>query len=356
MAVVTAAGQWVGAAVLVLSVTGLLRWIVRVVPIPVVKGIQMGAGLSLVIGAGSSLLKPLSWAHPVLDNRIWALVAFLALIATQKLARFPFALVFFLLGLLFAFIVVIVDDHSAPKFHMWHPRFYMPKWVDSHGSDALGMAIAQLPLTTLNSIIAVCQLSQELLPDLPAPSVTSMGLSVAFMNLSSTWFGVMPLCHGSGGLAAQYRFGARSGASIIILGSFKIVLGLLFGETLVDVLGHYPKSVLGIMVFAAGLELAKVGNSLNDGAPDLWQTAASQDGEESSLHSVVPRSRLSEEERAERWAVMLTTAGGILAFRNDAMGFVAGMLCHGTFELSRAISNRRKGRFAPGGERDPLLR
>jgi xanthine/uracil/vitamin C permease (AzgA family) len=43
-----AAGLTMGIAVLVLSATGLLRWLGRVVPVPVVKGIQVGAGLSLV--------------------------------------------------------------------------------------------------------------------------------------------------------------------------------------------------------------------------------------------------------------------------------------------------------------------
>ena len=56
-----AAGLTVAIAVLVLSVTGLLRWLNRVVPVPVVKGIQVGAGLSLAISAGTSLIKPLEW-------------------------------------------------------------------------------------------------------------------------------------------------------------------------------------------------------------------------------------------------------------------------------------------------------
>ncbi|MCF7643722.1 putative sulfate/molybdate transporter, partial [Acinetobacter johnsonii] len=81
--------------------------------------------------------------------------------------------------------------------------------------------IGQLPLTTLNSIIAVSALAADLLPDLPTPSVTSIGLSVALMNLTGTWFGAMPVCHGAGGLAAQFRFGARSGASVILLGLLK---------------------------------------------------------------------------------------------------------------------------------------
>ncbi|KAM5352198.1 hypothetical protein ACJ41O_004921 [Fusarium nematophilum] len=347
MGVVTAAGQWVGAAVLIMSVTGLLRWVVRVVPIPVVKGIQLGAGLSLILSSGSSLLQPLHWLHPALDNRLWALFAFLALIGTQKLPRFPYALLFFLLALLLAFIQVQASDQSLPWFHVWHPRFVMPRWVGKGDSPALWMAIGQLPLTTLNSIIAVSALSQDLLPDLPTPSVGSIGISVALMNLTSTWFGGMPVCHGAGGLAAQYRFGARSGASIILLGLLKMVLGLLFGETLVDLLRHYPRSLLGIMVLAAGLELAKVGQSLNQGASDLWQAAARQ---ETRRHR-----DLSDEERIERWTVMLMTTAGILAFRNDAVGFLAGMLCHGAYRLSQRLSEWKSRRGGFLTERDALL-
>lgn len=355
MGVVVAAGQWVGAAVLVMSLTGLLRWAVAVVPIPVVKGIQLGAGLSLIIGAGSSLLQPLHWVHPALDNRIWALFAFLALIATQSLPRFPYALCFFVLALFFAFIQVLISDHSLPWFHVWHPEFGLPTWVGSHDMPALWMAIGQLPLTTLNSIIAVSALSHDLLPELPTPSVTSMGLSVALMNLTGTWFGAMPVCHGAGGLAAQYRFGARSGASIIFLGLIKILVGLIFGETLVDLLGRYPKSLLGIMVLAAGLELAKVGHSLNQGATDLWQESADQEAPNRS--GVLRKHReLSDDERMERWTVMLVTTAGIMAFRNDAVGFLAGMLCHWAYRLSERVARWRSKRSGFSTERDPLLR
>lgn len=230
----------------------------------------------------------------------------------------------------------------------------MPKWLGSGDLPALWMAIGQLPLTTLNSIVAVSALSNDLLPDLPTPSVTSLGISVGLMNLTSTWFGGMPVCHGAGGLAAQYRFGARSGASIIFLGLFKILLGLVFGETLVNLLSYYPKSLLGIMVFAAGLELAKVGHSLNKGAPDLWQTAAEQEYDGSSAGARRHR-HLSDEERLERWTVMLTTTAGILAFRNDAVGFLAGMLCHGAYKLSQYLAEWKTRRNSLLTERAPLL-
>lgn len=348
MGVVIAAGQWVSAIVLIMSATGLLRIFVRVIPLPVVKGVQLGAGLSLVLGAGSSLLTPLHWIQPALDNRLWAIFAFLVLVCTQRLTRFPYALLFFILALTFAAIGAVTSEYDLPSFHIWRPSIIIPSWIGEHDSPALWMAIGQLPLTTLNSIVAVCQLSEELIPEVPAPSVTAMGLSVAFMNLTGGWFGAMPVCHGSGGLAAQYRFGARSGASIMMLGLVKMVLGLLFGETIVGLLRNYPKSLLGVMVFAAGLELAKVGNSLNDSAPDLCEIAAGQrDGQ--------AHRKLTEAERMERWTIMLTTTGGLLAFRNDALGFLAGMLCHGAYKLSNRISTLRASRRGELAERELLL-
>ena len=60
----------------------------------------------------------------------------------------------------------------------------------------------QLPLTLLNSVFAVCQLSQELFPD-QTPSATRVSVSVGVMNLVGPWIGALPCCHGSGGLAAQ---------------------------------------------------------------------------------------------------------------------------------------------------------
>ncbi|KAG5992965.1 hypothetical protein E4U54_003498 [Claviceps lovelessii] len=344
LGVVIAAGQWVGAAVLLFSITGLLQWATSAVPIPVIKGIQFGAGLSLIIGAGSSLLKPLDWIHPVLDNRIWALFAFLVLIATQRLRRFPYALVFFVLAIVFAGVTVHRESHRLPWFHIWTPHYVLPRWIGPKDSTALWMAVGQLPLTTLNSIIAVNSLAADLLPEIHTPSVTAIGISVAVMNLSGTWVGAMPLCHGAGGLAAQYRFGARSGASVIMLGLVKLLTGLFFGETLIELLQSYPKSLLGIMVLAAGLELAKVGYSLNQGAPDLWEPCAGE-----------RRARVvSDEERMQRWTVMLMTTAGILAFKNDAVGFVAGLLCHGTYRLSEWVGQKRGSIRLSLGERTPL--
>lgn len=209
------------------------------IPIPVVKGIQVGAGLSLVISAGSSLLQPLGWVKPRAgDNLAWAIFAFAALLITQRFSRVPYALLIFLLGLVLS-LLIAGRDH-IPSFKLWSPHVYVPSWTDFR-TGALDAGLGQIPLTTLNSVIAVSFLAADLLPHIPTPGVTSIGISVSLMNLIGGWFGAMPVCHGSGGLAAQYRFGARSGASIILLGLFKMVFGFFFGEELIGLLRQYPK-------------------------------------------------------------------------------------------------------------------
>ncbi|CAK7223089.1 hypothetical protein SCUCBS95973_005059 [Sporothrix curviconia] len=379
-----AAGALVSAAVLLLAVTGLLRRLADVVPVPVVKGIQLGAGLSLVISAGnSSLLGNLGWLDrpSVLDNRLWALAAFVGLVLTQRMAPsgassharggplfLPYALVVFVVGLAIAIVVAVLHvgggaSHHLPRFAIWHPHVVLPHWLDRH---AWAMAIAQLPLTTLNSVVAVSALAEELFtPSLleslalssssftPATSVTAFGCSVGAMNLVGCWFGAMPVCHGAGGLAVQYRFGARSGASVVLLGAAKLLLGLFLGETLLDLLRVFPRSLLGVLVLAAGLELASAGASLNTSTSHA--SLRGSGGEEAAQGG----SSFTAIQKRERWTVMLMTAGCLLAFKNDAVGFVAGLVCHGAYRLADKLEERRSSRNLlrrPGhGENRALL-
>ena len=80
------------------------------------------------------------------------------------------------------------------------------------------------------------------------------------MNLLECWSGPIPACPESGGLATHCRFGARSGASIIFLGTVK----LLLEAYLVGLLRRYALALfivmilLIVMVGAAELELPGV--------------------------------------------------------------------------------------------------
>ncbi|KAF9894516.1 hypothetical protein FE257_006400 [Aspergillus nanangensis] len=334
---IAAAGIFVGACILIFSITGILEWFARVIPIPVIKGIQIGAGLSLIIASCGQMLSRLGWLHPSwADNRLWAIVAFVLLLGSNIYRRVPYALALFVVGLVFAIIRSALAA-DLPSLAFWRPFVVIPtpsEWL--HGITSAG--VGQIPLTTLNSIVAVVHLAVDLLPETRPPAITSIGLSVAAMNLVGCWFGAMPVCHGSGGLAAQYRFGARSGASVVILGGLKLVIGVFLGESLVGLLKRFPSALLGVMVIAAGLELLSVGESLNTtGARDLSKLTHGMTGE--LMENIGPM--LSEEDRKRRWTVMMVTVGLLVGFKNDAIGFVAGMLCHWAYQLPEVVQKLR---------------
>ncbi|KAJ2964230.1 hypothetical protein NQZ79_g807 [Umbelopsis isabellina] len=164
----------------------------------------------------------------------------------------------------------------------------------------LNAGLGQIPLTSLNSVIALAALIHDLFPERTA-STTSISMSVGIMNLIGCWFGCMPYCHGSGGLAGQYRFGARTEVSIIFLGLCKLFLGIVFGSSLVGLLKLFPTSILSVMLFVSGLELAMAARSVLDNAAD---------------------SRI----KYENFLVMLVTTGSLVAFSNDGIGFLTGMV------------------------------
>ena len=84
------------------------------------------------------------------------------------------------------------------------PPCLFPKRESFSDAGIILTGIPQLPLTTLNSVVAVCQLSADLFPARPVqPKLVSV--SVGLMNMMGAWFGAMPCCHGAGGLAAQVR-------------------------------------------------------------------------------------------------------------------------------------------------------
>lgn len=152
-----------------------------------------------------------------------------------------------------ALVKIYVVYPSTPN--NLHVGIHLPAaMVPDFGSRnaIVGAALGQIPLTTLNSVIAVSNLADDLFPNRQHPVIPlrSVSTSVGLMNIISCWFGSVPYCHGSGGLAGQYRFGARSGLSIVVFGLFKVLLALLFGSSLTYLLGYFPNSLLGVMLGA----------------------------------------------------------------------------------------------------------
>lgn len=54
--------------------------------------------------------------------------------------------------------------------------------------------------------------------------------------------------HGAGGLAANYRFGARTAGANVMIGSIFVLLGILFGQNAIIILNLLPMSILGVLL------------------------------------------------------------------------------------------------------------
>lgn len=118
----TGAGLSVAGIVLILSITGLLSWLGTRIPIPLVKGIQMGAGLSLILNAGTQIAG-LTWASHWADNYSYLLIAFLLLCGTSRMHKFPYALLLFICGIV---IASVVGHKKFPSPAVNLPKFNPP--------------------------------------------------------------------------------------------------------------------------------------------------------------------------------------------------------------------------------------
>lgn len=247
---IAAAGMLMGGLMVALALSGAVDAVVRYVPRAVVRGIQAGIGAKLAFTGAQWV-----WDLPVTgwDSAVVALAAGAALLWPWT-GRAPVLLLVFLGG----FALLLIEQPGLAEevgFQPPHPMLVWPYPRDWWVGFTAG-AVPQLPLTLLNSVVAVCALSEDLYPG-RGLQPRRVAASVGLMNVLTVPLGGLPLCHGAGGLAGQYRFGARSGGSVVMLGAVKVVAGLLFGAALLPLLQAYPRSILAVMLVFAGLTLAR---------------------------------------------------------------------------------------------------
>ena len=255
---IAAAGLFVGLLVLVLGLTRGLDWLGRWIPRPVVRGVQWAVALQLAIAGAKLVLVAGSGLRPWwgVGGLWWAPVGLAILLLLRNNRLLPAAPTILVLGLAGGWWA---SSQAAPLSAVpssgW--GLVLPTATDWHHGILLA-AIPQLPMTCLNSVIAVCALAATLFPhQRRVATPRKVALSVGLMNVITAPLGGMPVCHGSGGLAAQYGFGARTGTSVVFLGVVKIVVGLFLITPAVVLLTHFPRALLGVWIVAAGMELVR---------------------------------------------------------------------------------------------------
>jgi MFS superfamily sulfate permease-like transporter len=305
---IMAAGISTGAVILLLGVTGLIDWLNSAIPKSVVRGLQLALGLKLLTHGFEMIANTqvmIGW-----DSIGLGILCAVLVLVFYFSKRVPGALVVFAVGLV-ALWAGSADGEALLRETRLGMSWHMPALgnISDWYTGILRGTLPQIPLTTLNSVIAVCALSADLFPK-QAVAPRRVAISVGLMNLVCCPFGGMPMCHGAGGLAAQYRFGARTGGGVVMLGIAKIALALLLGGSLLVWLQHYPQSVLGVLLLFSGLELALV---------------------------------CRDQHTRVNFFVMLITAGACMAV-NTAVGFVVGwtmamLLIWGVFKLEPPPKN-----------------
>ncbi|MDZ4657112.1 MAG: putative sulfate/molybdate transporter [Bythopirellula sp.] len=241
-------GLAIGVVMLLLVVSGGLTWLARIVPKCVVRGVQFGLGLSLA----SLALKDYVQSDGVSGYAL-AAVVFVVMLLLLGNRRVPGGLVVILLGIAYALVYRYDSLIFAASPSLALPKLYTPTWNDI-ATGFLVLALPQLPLSLSNSVIATNQTIKDLFPG-RAVGVPKIGLTYAVANLIMPWFSGIPVCHGCGGLAGHYAFGARTGGAVIIYGGLYLVLGLFFSRQIGEVIQIFPKPILGIVLLFEAMTL-----------------------------------------------------------------------------------------------------
>ncbi len=271
---IQSAGLWVFVFLLVIGGTGIITWIGRCIPKPVVRGVQLSTGVLLVTQGVKLMLGTTRFqevrqaAEPYLSIQnlgpvpiglvIGVILGVLALLLLEN-KRLPAAIVVVGTG-----ILIGIFWGTGEGMHRIQLGFFLPRLLpyglpsaDDFTFALLVLVLPQIPMTIGNAVVANADLSIQYFPqDGHRVTYKALCLSMALANLGSFLLGGMPMCQGAGGLASRYRFGARTGGSNLIIGTIFILLALFLGDHLMGVIYLLPMSALGILLIFAGVQLS----------------------------------------------------------------------------------------------------
>jgi len=241
---IVASGLVVGALFLLIGLVGGMAWLEDRIPRSVIRGVQ--AGLAL-------LLLRTSLGYIVVDTlvAVLAIAVIVAFFIASQRTRIPD--VSALLVLIIGLAAGIITQGMPPFRLMPIPALVLPMPTDFI-AGTWDLVLPQVPLTIANAILATSLLTYDLFPK-KGVDPDRLSRTIGAMNLVSTPFGGFPMCHGAGGLAAMYRFGARTGGANIVAGIFILIFAVAFAPP--EVLTLIPFGVFGALLVFVALELGK---------------------------------------------------------------------------------------------------
>jgi hypothetical protein len=218
IATIAGSSLTIGVLMLIFALTGSLGWFTKTTPRAVVRGIQLGLALTLITTAIGFMQK--SGSVNILGVNISYLavagICFTIVLVPSNNRKIPPLLVIVPIG-------VGLATMGTPFLRLVPFQPTVPTLSSSitYGGIITGLVtltIPQIPLTIGNSVIATESLGRLLCPEKRTVTVKRLGITLGVMNLFSSAAGGVPMCHGAGGLAAHYRFGARTTKATITMG------------------------------------------------------------------------------------------------------------------------------------------
>ncbi len=225
------------------AVTGIVGWLAKVTPNSVIRGIQATLGILLMIES----VKMLS------TGWLLGIISVIVALSLRQNRHAPAAVVLMTLGIAIVFAKGQFLQISTPGFDLPPVTGFRPGEI---WQTLLLAGFAQIPLTVTNATIATSSLIRTYWPEKPV-SERRLSLNQGLMNLIVPFFGGMPMCHGAGGLAGQYYFGARTGGTNILEGLMEICLGLFLGSAVAGLFTVFPMAIIGAMMMLVGAEMTR---------------------------------------------------------------------------------------------------
>ncbi|NOX97115.1 MAG: sulfate permease [Nitrospirae bacterium] len=243
---IAAGGLLMGVLLLLLSFPGILTPLSKLFSRPIIRGIQLSVGLILIKRA-LGFISVDGWSSIIMGGG-----GLIVLFLLRDNRRLPISLLVIGFGVVIGFFTL----RGGGKGNIDVGSLLLSFPSLKHFQMAfLLLVIPQLPLTIGNALMAARETAHQYFPE-QARRVTLPALSrgMGLANLLAGFTGGMPLCHGSGGLTAHYRFGARTGGANIIIGSLFLLGSIFFARPLLRLFLLLPLPILAALLFYVGFQ------------------------------------------------------------------------------------------------------
>jgi SulP family sulfate permease len=263
--VISASGLLMAVILLLIAWTGAIRHVAKVFPKVIIRGIQLGVGLILlktglllvsnkqvIIGGDEGITTLVNLSIPT--GWLIALALGIIFILFLRSKRLPASLVVLTIGVPVGIFWGSFLGLPSLQFGLSLPAVAIPSMADLSTALVL-LVIPQIPLTLGNAVFATADTAQAYFGPqakrvTPRALLTTMGV----VNMGAGLLGGMPICHGSGGLTAHFRLGARTGGAALLIGVPLLAMALFLDGNVVPIFSLIPYAVLGVLVIFVGVQ------------------------------------------------------------------------------------------------------